>query len=437
MATDKGDLSKKSVVDGFAIPQDGETRLWDTKVSGFCLRAYAPSTRAMAGRKVFAVKYRVNGRQRWFTLGELGQPFLPHDSDDEEQTAPLTPFLAAREAQWVIAEARRGNDPQEIRQAPRRGKTVAGLIDLYLEKGPTSKPDKTDRSWKTDKSNLNLHVRPLIGTKPAASVTKDDVAVMVRKITEGATAKVGKAKPRGRSLTRGGKGIAERTYRVARAMFNWAIEGGHFVGENPVQGVKFAKVADREVFLTNAQAKVLLENLDELESSKCLAKKYADIIRLLLLTGARFNEVQALRWSEVDLDRLTLVLPPARTKAGGKTGTRRIYLNSLAAEILREQPRKANAVYVFPAAKGKSGHTVGAAKAWREKVKPVLPVSFRAHDLRHSFASLALADGASLPMIGRALGHASSKSTERYAHLSQDPLREMSERIATNLKGEQ
>ncbi|HBI19090.1 MAG TPA: integrase, partial [Brevundimonas sp.] len=155
------------------------------------------------------------------------------------------------------------------------------------------------------------------------------------------------------------------------------------------------------------------------------------VYRLLLLTGARRNEIAGLRWTEVDFDRRRLVLPPSRTKAGGRTGDRRISLNDMAFGILqRLYKTRGRSQFVFPATKGDNGYATSESKIWRDKVLPKAKLEgVRIHDLRHSFASFALADGASLPMIGKALGHANSRATERYAHLSDDPVRALAERI--------
>jgi integrase len=214
-------------------------------------------------------------------------------------------------------------------------------------------------------------------------------------------------------------------------MFAWAIDHHHFPGPNPCAGVKLPPRPAAEQFLSGEDAKKLFAALDKLVADEEVQAKHAAIVKLLLLTGARRNEIVALRWSEVDFDRDLLVLPPARTKAGGKSGDRRIPLNSLAAKILAEQPRPKGAVFVFPADKGKSGHTTTVNKVWNKKVRPAAKLAgLRLHDLRHSFASFALADGASLPLIGKALGHASARSTERYAHVKDDPLRAVAEAVA-------
>lgn len=409
----------KRVVDAASTPAAGEARVWDDALPGFCLRVYP------TGRKVYAVKYRLGGSQRWATIGEHGKPWTPDEARDE--------------ATDILRAASRGVDLMAERKAT-PSIPVTDLIDRYLDEGPRDKPDKRASSWAQDKSNLNRHTRPLIGKLQAGKVTRSDISAMVADITAGKTAQDEKTGPRGRAIVRGGAGIAARVFSTTRAMFAWAIDKGFLPGPNPCGGVKLAARADAERFLTEKQAVGLLKALDELEGEGDLTKRQAAIFRLLLLTGARRREIAGLMWSEVDLEGERLILPPERTKAGGKRGNRRIALNSAAVAILSDlaSGRKAREPYVFPASKGKSGATTAEAKLWREKVLPRAGlVGVRIHDLRHSFASFALADGASLAVIGKALGHATSRATERYAKLTDDPLRALAEKVGQRFGGKE
>jgi integrase len=415
----------KRAVDAAQIPAEGETRLWDEALPGFCLRLYSN------GRRVYAVKCRLVGRQRWFTIGEHGKPWV----DDKGVAGDLTAERARDRAERIVGDAKRGIDP-EAKRAAGKGETVGELIDHYLKDGPTTRPNKRASSWAADRSNLERHVRPQIGAKLLSEVARTDVTAMLKAITEGATKADIKTRKQGRAIVTGGEGVAHRVLACGRAMISWAIEHHVHDGPNPFTGIKLPPRPAAERFLSDKEATALFDALAKLETSKAVSPKHAAIFKLLLLTGARRNEIAALRWSEVDLDRKILILPPARTKAGGKSGDRRIQLNSLAVTILRAQPRKKGCAYVFPADKGKSGHTTAAPKIWREKVLPAAKLDgVRIHDLRHSFASFALADGASLALIGKALGHASSRSTERYAHIGDDPLRALAEGVAGRLEG--
>lgn len=424
MATDRVKLTK-TAVEAVAPPAAGERRLWDKEVSGLCLRVYPATARRPSGRRVYALKYRVGTRQRWHTIGEHGAPW----TDDGVE---LTADLARKEAKRIVGLARDGRDLSKERQERRAAATVSDLIDRYLEEGPKTKPAKRATSWNADRGNLRHHVGPLIGTKLVREVTRSDIAKMVRSIEERKTAKPEvKTKLRGRARVRGGAGIAERAKAAVSAMFSWGIE--HGIGaENPCKAVKLAKRATVERFLTDKQATNLLQVLAEMQRDGEIKKAHADIIRLLLLTGARKTEIVGLRWSEVDRTRKRLVLPPERTKAGGKTGERRIQLGTAAVALLEEQSGQSE--FVFPAVRG-DGPTTGVQKAWEAVRKRVGLADFRLHDLRHSFASFAVADGASLFLIAKALGHANARTSERYAHLAEDPVAALAEAAGRRFGG--
>jgi integrase len=158
------------------------------------------------------------------------------------------------------------------------------------------------------------------------------------------------------------------------------------------------------------------------------------IIKLLVFTGARKGEIESLRWEEVDMEASLLRL------ADSKTGQKIILLNPPALAVLAGITRIGNSPFVFPAGRG-SGHFEGVPKVWRKVRERAALSAVRLHDLRHSFASVAVASGTSLPIIGALLGHAHAATTQRYAHLSNDPLRIASDmtasRLATALHGDQ
>ena len=182
-------------------------------------------------------------------------------------------------------------------------------------------------------------------------------------------------------------------------MLSWGVE--HGVGkENPAKGIKLAKRATPSVSSRRRRPGGLTK-LKELEAAGDVSKSLGDIIRLLFLTGARKTEIAALRWPRVDLARKRLLLPPERTKAGGKTGERRIALSAAAVSVLKEQPGSEG--WVFPATRG-TGYASGVQKAWERVRKAASLPGVRLHDLRHSFASFAVADGASLYLVGKLLG---------------------------------
>ena len=401
----------KRAVDALAIPDTGENRLWDSELKGFFVRAYA------GGRKVYAVRYRRGASQRVYTIGVHGSPW--------------TPDQARKEASEILARVRMGDDPAAAKRKHATAITVATLIERYLEDGPATKPSKRASTWTIDASNLRRHILPLLGRKIANEVTRADAAKAIKDITDGKTRKVEKTGLRGRARVMGGAGTARRTRTTAAAMFAWGIEHGH-VETNPFSGIRLAAAPTRERFLTASEAGRLLSVLGDLEGAGEVSRTFGDAIRLLLLTGARKTEILGLRWSEVDLGRLTITLPPERTKAGGRTGERRIALSPPAASILADRRKIAEGAFVFPSAKGE-GHAIGLRRAFVKVRDTAGQPDLRIHDLRHSYASLLIASGESLFLVGKALGHASARTTERYAHLADDPLQSAASKVAKML----
>ena len=132
-----------------------------------------------------------------------------------------------------------------------------------------------------------------------------------------------------------------------------------------------------------------------------------------------------LQWSELDLERHAIVLSETRSK----TGAKRVPLPPQAIQLLKNWPRQGD--YVFPPLRSASAlHTVGLQKGW-ERVRTRAKLDdVRLHDLRHSFASMAVASGEGLYVVQRALGHKNITTTQRYAHLRDDPLLQMVGRVA-------
>ncbi len=136
----------------------------------------------------------------------------------------------------------------------------------------------------------------------------------------------------------------------------------------------------------------------------------------MILTGARLSEILTLRWEFVDFDRSVLRLPES------KTGAKTIYLNPPAVELISQLPRIEDNAYVIPGQKD-GARLINLGKPWRLIRTEAKLDDVRLHDLRHSFASFGAGAGLSLPVIGALLGHSQASTTQRYAHLADDPLR--------------
>jgi integrase len=393
-------LSKR-FIDSIPPPTALEKRYADSDVRGLCLRVYR------SGEKRFAVKYRVGRQQKLYTIGAVGSPWTVETARDR-----------ARE---ILGELSQGVDPQVQKTVSRNELTVNELIDLYLEEGPADKPNKRDSSWEGDRSSLHSHIRPLLGKRIASTLVPSDLAKAQADIANGKTARKSlSGKYRGRIVIRGGKTTAALSVVSFQAMMNWAVSR-NYLTSHPTRGVVRYKVERRERFISMAEARRLFDSIEELERRGEIHTQYGLMVRLLIMTGARRGEIEALKWREIDMERRSIVLCAERSK----TGARRIPLSKAAIETLSTLPHKSP--YVFPAQRenSASGYTQGLPRVWRLIRKESGLEDLRIHDLRHSFASFAAESGASLQLIGKALGHTQIKTTERYAHLRDDPLHAM------------
>lgn len=424
-------------------PRDEEYCVWDTEVVGLGVRI-RPS-----GAKSFVLMYRRGGKQRKHTMGKLDVGYGVKE--------------ARERAKELLRGLRDGVDPQDAKVEERNALSVAELADLYLEQGPALKPEKKQSSWDTDRGLFTNHIKPLIGRMLAREVTKVDVATMQLDISKGKTARNEKTGPRRRSVVKGGKRIASMAVAVLGTCYQWGIDTGR-VSHNPTRTVKAFKINRRERYLSEKEVACFSEAIAAWEREDPRMEMMADAVRLLMLTGCRKSEILTLQWSWVDWRKSCLRLPDS------KTGAKVVPLADSALALLKrrwdagrpepdmrghnsgERPEpKRRSPYVLPAMKGE-GHYIGLGHHW-EKVRvmadtiarrraeevgehpddvPTL-ADVRLHDLRHSFASFAIADGASLFMVGKVLGHKQARTTEIYAHLSDDPVRQVANRTADRL----
>ncbi len=149
-------------------------------------------------------------------------------------------------------------------------------------------------------------------------------------------------------------------------------------------------------------------------------------IRLLMLTGARLNEILTMKWEWVDFDNSCVRLPDS------KTGAKTIYLNAPALQVLATIPKLEGNPHVICGQK-KGSSLINLQKPWNAIRQRAGFGDVRIHDLRHSFASIAVANGMSLPMIGKLLGHSQPQTTARYAHLADDPMKQATDLIGSKI----
>lgn len=373
---------------------------WDDELTGFGVRVRA------TGAKSFVAVYRIGGRNtplRRVTIGAVGKIEVEKARD---------------EARIIIRQAELGQDRAAEKAKARAEMTLGQVCDLYLAEGCDTKKPSTVA---TDRGRIERHIKPLLGKKRIGEVTRADVEKFMRDVASGKTAVDVKTKPRGRAIVDGGKGTATRTVGLLGGIMSFAVVRS-LRFDNPVRGVKRYPDRKGEMFLSPAQLADIGVALVALEAEGANPSAVA-IIRLLAFTGARKSEIASLKWSEVDLERGCLRL------GDSKTGAKVIPIGAPACEVLAAQPTIVGTRYVFPASSG-DGHFQGVERIWAKvKFLAGLP-TLRLHDLRHSFASMGLARGDALPVIGAILGHADVKTTSRYAHLADDPVRQAADGIA-------
>jgi integrase len=185
----------------------------------------------------------------------------------------------------------------------------------------------------------------------------------------------------------------------------------------------------RERFLSAAELARLGKALATVEKGGKVTPFGLAAVRLLVFVGARASEVLGLTWSAVNLKAGTVRL--TRSKTGAKT----LFLNPPARAVLAKLPREAGNPYVIVGGRvGKALTLSGLEQVWQEVRTEAKLEGVRLHDLRHSFASVAVAAGASLPILGALLGHSQAQTTKRYAHLAADPLKAASSAIGRSIQ---
>jgi integrase len=418
----------KRVVDA-AEPSVGgrQALVWDSEVKGFGLRI------TTGGAKSYILNYRLpDGRERRYTIGKHGSPWTCED--------------ARAKAVEVLRNLTAGVDPLDAKARAREVLTVADLCALYLAQGPIEKPKKKPSSWAADLGHVRRHIIPLLGRRPITSLTPQDIARFQADVSNGKTAADIKTGKHGRAIVRGGKITAARATVTLTTALQFAVKG-KLLPSNPGAGVQLNPTPKRERFLSELEVSAVAAALAAMEEEARLNATMADAVRLLMLTGCRKGEILGLRWEWVDLGRRLLLLPDS------KTGAKAVQLPIPAVTILSAQPRSSSP-FAFPGGRPGCGHVTGLQKAWVAVRKRATEISqqwalaagqtaeaapdlskVRLHDLRHSFASFAVADGAALFVLGKVLGHTQARTTEKYAHLRDDPLRALTDRTAATIDG--
>ncbi len=374
----------KTVIEKQA-PGQKDIILWDGQLRGFGCKI------TPKGRRVYFLYYRTNdGRQRRPAIGVHGE---------------VTCENARRIAQQWLTDIANGDDPSGQRQAARNIITVSELMELYMEdRLPHLKP----RSKAEIQRIQDKYIIPQIGHMKITHLSRDDIRRLFRNYTDIPY-------------------MANRILETISSTFSFAESEGYIPhGSNPCRGIRKNEEKSRERFLNTQEINNLSNVLSEVERNRTESPSVIAAIRLLVFTGCRLNEILTLKWQYVNFENCCLSLPDS------KTGAKTVYLSPAALEVLSNiRPLNGNP-YVI-AGKNENSHLVNLQKPWRRIRSQAGLDDVRIHDLRHTFASVAAANGLSLPIIGALLGHKRAQTTDRYAHLVADPLKEAANTIGSRI----
>jgi integrase len=367
-------------------PQATEFFLWDEGIPGFGLRVM-PS-----GRKSFVVQFRAGRRARRMSLGP---------------STVLTCDQARTRAITIIAAVKNGEDPAADRAAKRNAATVSDLADRF-DKEHISVRLKASTA-KEYRGNLKRFILPALGRLAVPEITRADVAKFHHDL---------------RHIPY----QANRCLEVVSKMFGLAeMWGLRPDGSNPRKHIRKYPEEKRERFLSAAELRRIGEVLREMESERIELPSAILAARLLILTGCRLGEIMTLKWDYVDFDECALRLPDS------KTGKKVVHVGAPAVEYLHSaHPIDGNPWVITGTLPGKPLSDLQ--PFWQRVRARAGFKDVRIHDLRHTFASTAVASGQGLPMIGKLLGHTQVQTTARYAHLAAEPVKLAADAVAQNLR---
>jgi integrase len=293
---------------------------------------------------VYIIKYRVSGEQRFTTIGRHGSPW--------------TPERARKEAKRLLGMVAAGRDPQaENKEARAKAADTLGKVaDEYLARANTRlKP----RTYVEVERHLQSNWKPLHSVS-VFHLTRRQVAFRLKEI-ESARGPV----------------TAGRARAALSAMFNWAIREGFEIPSNPVFGTnRPAEPRSRNRVLTDAElAKAW---------TACRDDDYGRIVKLLLLTAQRREEVGAMQWREVDTEGKAWTIPGARTKNHRE---HTIPLSDSALALIASAPRRQGRDFIFGQGRGFSGWSKSKA-ALDQRIRDGALPDWRLHDLRRTAATV-------------------------------------------------
>jgi len=359
-----------------AVCPDGKSKenFYDIAITGFILEVRS------SGGKTYAVRYRDEHNRQ-----------CQHKIGDSKSIS----FDKARNAAQVIrSRVVLGEDPA----AEKRTKKLVPTLEEFCRDRYMPAVKMSNRSWKSTESYLRCHILPQFGKCHLDTITQQDITAWYHAIRTNGYA----------------MGTANLALIRLKHIFNLAIKWNDIPGvkSNPAVGVRIFDANNaRETYLSVEETQRLRVAV---ENSRNPQLKY--IVALLLLLGCRKSELLNATWDQFDLERRSWRIPLSKS---GKS--RHVPLSNAALEVLAQLPKVDGCPYVVPNLETLKPF-VQIHRAWDNARKAAGLPEVRMHDLRHSAASFLINSGCSIYSIASILGHSQLKTTQRYAHLSQETL---------------
>lgn len=366
----------RAALDALPLPPEGKRmQIHDTRVKGLQLRITSQ------GVKTFVVFRRIKGgRPQRVTLGRY--PTLTIDQ-------------ARRKAEKVNDLLVQGSFVSPKKQRALNELTLGELFEDFIKNRRNRRGSYlSPRTTATYQGTFKNHVLPLANRK-LSEIRHEQIATL--------HVRVGREHP----------SEANRVVALISSLFAYAQEQRVFSAVNPAQGIRKFPETSRERFLQADELPRFFTALGDEPNGDV-----RDYLLVSLLTGARRSNVLGMRWEDVHLERAEWRL--THTKNGLP---QTVVLTPDVIDLLRQRRDNINSTFVFPS-ESQSGHLVEPKRAWKRILTRAGIQNLRLHDLRRTLGSWQAKTGASLPIIGKSLNHASHQSTQIYARLDMDPVRD-------------
>lgn len=367
----------KRYIESIKPPSIRDFTLWDSEIKGFGV-VVMPS-----GRCTYVIQYRntANTKKR-LKLGVHGH---------------ITAEEARELAKKRFASIAQGLDPAEEKKQVKNLATVNDLAADYLERHA---PKKRIKSIQEDQNLLNNIILPALGSNKVLYISRRDIENLHLRLEKTPYQ-------------------ANRVLSLLSKMFSLAVAWG-WRADNPAQGISRYQEEKRDRWLNDEELQRFWAVLDQNPNHLT-----AYVFKFLLLTGARKGEALGATWDQFDLEKGLWTKPSHLTKQNKKEF---LPLSNKTLELLQTLKKFSsnNSPYLFPGRL--DGEPLKEIKTfWNTAIKKAKLENVRIHDLRHTHASHLISSGLSLSIVGKLLGHTQASTTQRYAHLADEPLRKATE----------